>query len=434
MVPSPMEPIDEFARGTEHLEDRAHLAARLARGERLRIKLGVDPTAPDLHLGHTVPLRRLRAWQETGHTAVIIIGDWTARIGDPSGRSETRPALSAEAVVAHAQTYLAQLFLILDRGRTEVRWQSEWFATMDLAELLRLAASRTVQQMLQRNDFSERLREGRSIGVHELFYPLLQGYDSVAVDADVEIGGTDQLFNLLAARDVQRFYGRAEPQDVVTFPLLEGLDGERKMSKSYDNYIGIAEPPDEQYGKAMSIPDGLIVKYMELVTDLPAAEVERYRRDLANDDVNPRDAKAVLAGAIVRQFHGEAAAEVAAERFRRVHGEGGLPQDMLEVAWPWNGEATGVRFVVDALRDAGIPLSRNEVRRLIEQRGVALVDPGDGNRAHVLETDPIRLILAGADPDGPRVVAAGAPDGAWAVRPGVVLRIGKRRFVRLVAQ
>ncbi|HEY6380088.1 MAG TPA: tyrosine--tRNA ligase [Candidatus Dormibacteraeota bacterium] len=429
-----MQPIDEFARGTEHLEDRAHLAARLARGERLRIKLGVDPTAPDLHLGHTVPLRRLRAWQETGHTAVIIIGDWTARIGDPSGRSETRPPLSAEAVAANAQTYLAQLFLILDRASTEVRWQSEWFATMDLAHVLRLAASRTVQQMLQRNDFSERLRAGRSIGVHELFYPLLQGYDSVAVDADVEIGGTDQLFNLLAARDVQRFYGRAEPQDVVTFPLLEGLDGERKMSKSYDNYIGIAEPPEEQYGKAMSLPDRLIVKYMELVTDLPASEVERYRRALANDDVNPRDAKAALAEAIVRQFHGGAAAQVAAERFQRVHGEGGLPPDMPEVAWPWSGEATGVGLVVDALGEAGIPLSRNEIRRLIEQRGVTLIDTGDGNRAHLLEADAVRLILDGTPSDGPRVVPAAAAGGPWAVRPGVVLRIGKRRFVRLVAQ
>src|SRR5580704_12414803 len=232
--PAMSQSVDEFARGTEHLEDRAHLASRLERGDRLRIKFGVDPTAPDIHLGHTVPMRRLRAWQEAGHLPVIIIGDWTARIGDPTGRSETRPPLSPEMVAANAQTYLDQLFSILDRERTEVRFQSEWFDGIGLAEILRLCAGRTVGQLLQRADFSERMAAERPIGVHELLYPLLQGYDSVAVDADLEIGGTDQLFNLLAARDVQRWYGRPA-QDVATFPILEGTDGVRKMSKSYGN-------------------------------------------------------------------------------------------------------------------------------------------------------------------------------------------------------
>jgi tyrosyl-tRNA synthetase len=426
-----MEPIDEFARGTEHLEARDHLAARLARGERLRIKFGVDPTAPDLHLGHTVPLRRLRAWQDAGHTAVIIIGDWTARIGDPSGRSETRPPLSAAEVAEHAETYLAQLFLVLDRERTEVRWQSEWFAPMDLADVLRLAASRTVQQMLQRNDFSERMRDGHAISVHELLYPLLQGYDSVAVDADVEIGGTDQLFNLLAARDVQRFYGRTEPQDVVTFPLLEGLDGIRKMSKSYGNYIGVTEPPDEQYGKAMSLPDSLILKYMELATDLPVEEVERYSSALATDDYNPRDAKAALASAIVRQFHGEQAARSAELNFRRVHGEGGLPVEMPEATLRLSGEYQSLNLVHDALQSAGITRSRNEIRRLINQRGVSLIDTANRDESHVLEAADVMLRFEDSDPGARRVTSN--LEGPWIVRPGAVLRIGKRQFVRLVS-
>ena len=402
-----MQTIDEFTRGTEHVEDRDHLAARLDRGELLRIKFGVDPTAPDLHLGHTVPMRRLRAWQEAGHTAVIIIGDWTARIGDPSGRSETRPPLSAEQVEENAKTYLAQLFSILDRAHTEVRFQSEWFTPMGLADVLRLAASRTVQQMLQRKDFSDRVREGHPISTHELLYPLLQGYDSVAVDADVEIGGTDQLFNLLAARDVQRFYGRAEAQDVVTFPLLEGLDGVRKMSKSYDNYIGVAEAPEQQYGKAMSIPDQLIVRYLTLVTDVPAAEIERISADLAIDGMNPRDAKAILARAIVRQFHGDQAAAAAESRFRAVVGGGAVPDDTLEVA-----VAAGARDAFELVREVagaiGLSLSNNELRRNLEQGGVRLLPPGSADWTVL------------------------APGDSVALEDGAVLKIGKRAFARLV--
>jgi len=402
-----MQTIDEFTRGTEHVEDREHLAARLARGDLLRIKFGVDPTAPDLHLGHTVPMRRLRAWQEAGHTAVIIIGDWTARIGDPSGRSETRPPLGAEQVEENAKTYLAQLFSILDPAATEVRFQSEWFTPMGLADVLRLAASRTVQQMLQRKDFSDRLGEGHPISIHELLYPLLQGYDSVAVDADVEIGGTDQLFNLLAARDVQRFYGRAEAQDVVTFPLLEGLDGVRKMSKSYDNYIGVAEAPEQQYGKAMSLPDSLIVRYLTLVTDVPAAEIERISRDLARDGMNPRDAKATLARAIVRQFHGELAAAAAESRFRAVVGGGAVPDDTVEVAI-----APGARDAYDLVREVaaaiGLSLSNNELRRNLEQGGVRLLPPGSADWTVL------------------------APGDTPSLQDGAVLKIGKRAFARLV--
>ncbi|TMD08477.1 MAG: tyrosine--tRNA ligase [Chloroflexi bacterium] len=422
--------LNDFARGTEHLEDREHLAARLAKGDRLRIKFGVDPTAPDIHLGHTVPMRRLRVWQEAGHLPVIIIGDWTARIGDPTGRSETRPPLSAETVAANAQTYLDQLFAILDRERTEVRFQSEWFDGIGLAEILRLCAGRTVQQLMQRADFSERMAAERPIGVHELLYPLLQGYDSVAVDADLEIGGTDQLFNLLAARDVQRWYGKPV-QDVATFPILEGTDGVRKMSKSYGNYIGVAEPPEEQYGKAMSIPDTLIVRWLALATDVPAAEVEEIARGLAAEEVNPRDAKARLARAIVTQFHGAAAAEAAEAAFRRVHGGGGMPDDVPEAALPTGAEARdAVGFVADALRGVGDGRSGSELRRNFSQGGVTLNDPDAGVRLVLTDPrTPVRFTANGSA-GGPRVVAG---EGGVTVHPGAIVQIGKRLFIRCVA-
>ena len=397
--------IAEFARGAEHLEDRAHLTRRLARGAALRIKWGVDPTAPDIHLGHTVPMRALRRWQDAGHLPVIIIGDWTARIGDPTGRTVTRPPLSAGTVAANARTYLDQLFVILDRERTEVRFQSEWFDPMGLAEVIRLATSRTVQQLLQRSDFSARMADERPIGVHELLYPLLQGYDSVAVKADVEIGGTDQLFNLLAARDVQRHYGATEMQDVVTFPLLEGLDGVRKMSKSYDNYIGVAEPPSAQYGKAMSLPDSLITRYMTLITDLDAAEVDRYARELSVDAINPRDAKAALAAAIVRQYHGAEAAEAAAAEFRAVTRGGGVPDDVAEVAVP-AGEMTALALARAVLAATGQAMSGADLRRLLGQNGVTLRS-GEGAFT-VLTADQL------VEP-----------------RRGDVLKLGKRGFARL---
>jgi len=423
--------IDEFARGTEHLEDREHLAARLASGDRLRIKFGVDPTAPDIHLGHTVPMRRLRAWQEAGHLPVIIIGDWTARIGDPTGRSETRPPLSAETVAANARTYLDQLFAILDRERTEVRFQSEWFDGIGLSEILRLCAGRTVQQLMQRADFSERMAAERPIGVHELLYPLLQGYDSVAVDADLEIGGTDQLFNLLAARDVQRWYGKPV-QDVATFPILEGTDGVRKMSKSYGNYIGVAEPPEEQYGKAMSIPDDMIVRWLTLVTDVPGAEVEEIARGLAAEEVNPRDAKARLARAIVTQFHGAGAAEAAEAAFRRVHSAGGIPENPPEAALPiGDAERDAVGFVGDALRGAGEEVkSSSWLRQVFAQGGVTVNDPDAGIRHRLTDPKtPIRFAANGPSSE-PRVVVT--EDGVT-LRPGAVVQVGKRVFIRCVA-
>ena len=287
-----------------------HLRGRLERGEKLRIKLGLDPTAPDIHIGHLVVLEVLRAFQDEGHTVVAIIGDFTARIGDPSGRSETRPVLSQEQVEANARTYFDQIYRVLDPARTEVHGNAEWLAEFRGADVLRLLGTQTLQSVLQREDFAQRLRKGSPIGAHEILYSFNQAYDSVAIRADVEIGGTDQLFNLLFGREIQRAYGQ-EPQDIATFPLLEGLDGVQKMSKSLGNYIGIAEPAEKIYGKTMSIRDTLIEKYLRLVSGLDAEEVSRT---LA---LEPRDAKAALARALVGRLHGEEAARRAEEDFDR---------------------------------------------------------------------------------------------------------------------
>ena len=289
-----------------HVEE--HLKSRLDRGEMLRVKLGLDPTAPDLHVGHLVVLDVLRAFQDDGHTVVLIIGDYTAMIGDPSGRSETRPMLTPDQVAINAETYFEQVDLVLDRKKIEVRHNSEWLAAMTAADVLRLLGKATLQQVLQREDFADRIKEGAAIGAHEILYPFNQAYDSVAVQADVEIGGTDQLFNLLFGREIQKSYGQ-EPQDIAVFPLLEGTDGTQKMSKSLGNYIGISEPPKEIYGKTMSIPDQLIEKYIRLISGLSRAEQDQV---LA---MKPRDAKAALARQLVKRLHGEEAARDAETDF-----------------------------------------------------------------------------------------------------------------------
>src|SRR5207253_7925979 len=289
-----------------HVED--HLRARLERGDRLRVKLGLDPTAPDLHVGHLVVLDTLRMFQDEGHTVVVIIGDYTGMIGDPSGRSETRPMLTEEQIARNAETDFEQVDLVLDRSKIEVRRNSEWLASMTAADILRLLAKATLQQVLQREDFAERLKSGASIGAHEILYPFNQAYDSVAVEADVEIGGTDQLFNLLFGREIQKAYGQ-EPQDVAVFPLLEGTDGVQKMSKSLGNYIGINEPPEQIYGKTMSIRDELIERYVRLVSGL---DPKQQAEVLA---LGPRDAKAALARQLVDRLHGDEAAKRAEEDF-----------------------------------------------------------------------------------------------------------------------
>ncbi len=350
----------------ERLRERAveikvedHLRSRLERGDRLRVKLGLDPTAPDLHVGHLVVLDALRAFQDDGHTVVLIVGDYTALIGDPSGRSETRPVLSREQIDANAKTYFEQIYLVLDRERTEVHSNSEWLGAMGAADVLRLMGKATLQQVLQREDFAERLKAGTPIGAHEILYPFNQAYDSVAIRADVEIGGTDQLFNLLFGREIQKAYGQ-EPQDIAVFQLLEGLDGSQKMSKSLNNYIGLTEPPAEVYGKTMSIPDSLTEKYLRLVSGLSGPELDRV---LA---LKPRDAKAALARQLVKRLYGDDGAGKAEAEFDARFRKREAPEEMSELA------AENPADLVSSIVQAGFAKSRGDARRLIDQGGIRI--------------------------------------------------------------
>jgi tyrosyl-tRNA synthetase len=339
-----------------HVAD--HLRSRIERGDRLRVKLGLDPTAPDLHIGHLVVLDTLRMFQDEGHTVVVIIGDYTGLIGDPSGRSVTRPMLSEEEIARNAETYFKQLELVLDRSKIEVRHNSEWLATMSAADILRLMAKATLQQVLQREDFADRFKDGTPISAHEILYPFNQAYDSVAVRADVEIGGTDQLFNLLFGREIQKAYGQ-EPQDIAVFPLLEGTDGILKMGKSLNNYIGLTEPPEEIYGKTMSISDSLIEKYVRLVSGLGRPEQDEI---LA---MKPRDAKAALARQLVVRLHGEGAARRAEDDFNTKFRKREIPAERE----PYDGTPADL---VSLLVDTRVASSRNDARRLIEQGGVRI--------------------------------------------------------------
>jgi tyrosyl-tRNA synthetase len=315
-------PYDEFVRA-------------LQSGRSLRLKMGFDPSAPDLTLGHAVGLRKLRQLQDLGHRVVIIVGDWTARIGDPSGVSKTRPMLTEEQVKANAETYLKQFFRIVDREMTEVRWQSEWFDNFTLTNVVRLAAKFTVAQMLERADFAERFATQKPISIHELLYPLLQAYDSVAVKADVEFGGTDQKFNLMVGRELQPDFEQ-KPQIVYTVPILVGTDGDVKMSKSLGNYVAVEDPPNEMYGKLMSVPDKLIADYIELLTDVPDDEVAAIRESIEKRTANPRDAKMRMAREIVAQFHGAEAAEAAEDAFVRTFSKGELPEKVPDWPLPFN--------------------------------------------------------------------------------------------------
>jgi tyrosyl-tRNA synthetase len=351
---------EAVTQGAVEVVDREHLRGRVERGDRLRVKLGLDPTRPDIHVGHTVVLRALRRYQEHGHQAVLIIGDWTARIGDPSGQNITRPQLTKEEVDAAAKTYLDQAWKILDQAETEVRLQSEWFDKMRLEDVVQLTSRYTVARMLAREDFAKRMKEGRPVGMHELLYPLLQAYDSVAVKSDLELGGTDQTFNLLVGRDIQEAYGQPA-QDIQTMPLLEGLDGVQKMSKSLDNYIGIAEPPEVIYRKAMSVPDRLITRYLQLVTDISPEELAAEERAL-RDGANPRDVKQRLAERIVRQFHPGAEPS----DYRRE--SGGFKSDGPAISELQPGERT----IAQLFLDAGLVASKSEARRLVAQKGLTI--------------------------------------------------------------
>jgi tyrosyl-tRNA synthetase len=361
------EQIAELERGADEVLTRPDLVKKLKRGTPLHIKAGFDPTAPDLHLGHTVLLNKMRQFQQFGHNVTFLIGDFTGLIGDPSGRNATRPALSSEEIQANARTYEAQVFKILDKNRTRVDFNSRWLGKLSSADMIRLAAHYTVARMLERDDFSRRYKAGQPISIHEFLYPLAQGYDSVAMKADVELGGTDQKFNLLVGRSLQEAYGQ-EPQVVLTTPLLEGLDGVNKMSKSLGNYIGIAEDPDTMFGKVMSISDELMWRYFELLSFRPLAVI-RALRQAAQEGRNPRDIKFELARELVARFHDAAAAERAQGEFiARFQGRG-VPEKIDTVQLTLEGAPLRVANV---LKSAGLVASTSEANRLIDQGGVRM--------------------------------------------------------------
>ncbi|CAL1240116.1 tyrosine--tRNA ligase [Candidatus Methylocalor cossyra] len=359
------EALAQIRRGTAEILREEELAQRLAEGRPLRIKAGFDPTAPDLHLGHTVLLNKLRQFQELGHEALFLIGDFTGMIGDPTGKSATRKPLSRDQVIDNAKSYEEQIYKVLHPEKTLVMFNSSWMNGMSCAELIQLAAKHTVARMLEREDFSSRYKNGQPIAIHEFLYPLLQGYDSVAMRADVELGGTDQKFNLLVGRQLQEAYGQA-PQVVITMPILEGLDGVHKMSKSLGNYIGITEPPDEMFGKLMSISDSLMWRYMELLSFTPLEEIAGWKRACA-EGANPRDYKVRLAQEIVARFHGQAAAVSALANFEARFRQGRLPEDLEERVLTVEGAASPLAHV---LKDAGLTASTSESYRLVQQGGV----------------------------------------------------------------
>jgi tyrosyl-tRNA synthetase len=388
-------------RGTVEVISGEELSRKVAASARekrpLRVKAGFDPTAPDLHLGHTVLIQKLKHFQEAGHQVVFLIGDFTGMIGDPSGKSETRKALTREDVEQNAVTYKEQIFKILDPERTEVRFNSEWLSPLRIEEMVRVAAQMTVARMLERDDFRKRYEEERPISIHEFLYPLFQGYDSVALRADVEFGGTDQKFNLLVGRDLQRAYGQ-EPQVVMTTPLLVGLDGVNKMSKSLGNYVGITEPPETIFGKMMSVSDGLMVMYYELLSDIGVAELAALKEGLSDGSRHPMDAKIALAREIVARFHGAAAARVAEDGFRGRFSRKEFPDDARRVELAADGGTPDLATLVS--RVSGSFTSKSAARRLIAQGGVEV----NGERA----TDPSVLLPSPAE---------------------IRLKIGKKEFV-----
>jgi len=360
--------IETIRRGCEELIVEEELVKKLQSGRKLRVKLGLDPTAPDLHLGHTVVINKLRHFQELGHQVQFLIGDFTGMIGDPTGKNQTRPPLSREQILANAQSYRDQAFKILDPERTQILFNSEWSDKLGAEGIIRLAAKYTVSQLLERDDFSRRFREERPIAVHELLYPLMQGYDSVAMKADVELGGTDQKFNLLVGRELQRAWGQ-EPQCIITMPLLEGLDGKEKMSKSLANYVGIAEAPQEIFGKLMSVSDELMWRYIELLSFEPLSTVKRWKSEV-DAGRNPREIKVLFAKEIVTRFHSKSAADRAEQEF------GGEPQDMRELFYPADGLS-----ITQLLKQLNLVPSTNEASRLIEQGGVKVNDQRVSDRA-----------------------------------------------------
>lgn len=394
------EQLEFLKKGTVDLIREEDLKAKLESAAKtknpLRIKLGLDPTAPDIHVGHTVVIRKLKAFQDLGHTVIFLIGDFTGMIGDPSGKNVTRPPLSREEIDANAETYKAQMFKLLDPEKTELRFNAEWMDKFTAADFVKLCAKTTVRQILERDDFTKRMADEKPISLHELLYPLVQGYDSVALESDVELGGTDQKFNLLMGRNLQREFAQ-EPQVIMTTPLLEGLDGVNKMSKSLNNYIGITEPANEMFGKIMSISDELMWKYYELLTDLSPSEISNLRSEIEKGE-NPRDVKVRLAKLIIKDFHSLAEADAAEEDFTRRFVQKKVPEKIEE-----KHIAAGGHNLAQLLADTGLAGSKGEARRLIEQGGVKV----NGEKATASNAD----------------IAINTE--------GVLIQVGKRKFLRL---
>ncbi len=393
--------IEVIKRGAVDLVTEEELRERLKKAQAenrpLRVKLGLDPTAPDLHLGHTVVLQKLKQFQELGHTAIFLIGDFTGMIGDPTGRIETRPALSKEELLANAETYKKQVFKILDPEKTEIRFNSEWFEAMNASDMIRLCAKYTMARMMEREDFRNRFQNNIPISIHEFLYPLVQGYDSVALRADVELGGHDQIFNLYVGRDLQRAYGQ-EAQIIVTVPLLEGIDGVNKMSKSYNNYVGIDEPPDVMFGKLMSISDELMLKYYELLSDITIEELNALKEGIKNGTIHPKDAKVRFAKEIIARFHSKDAAEAAHINFEKVFKEKEIPED-IETIEVKKDEID--RWLPRLLLNIGMVSSTSEGKRMINQGAVTI----NGEKA-TSEDTPISEAL--------------------------IIKLGKRKFKKII--
>lgn len=390
------ESLDLIRRGTDEILLEADLVERLKTGKPLRVKAGFDPTAPDLHLGHTVLLNKMRQFQDLGHTVLFLIGDFTGMIGDPSGKNETRPPLTREQVAENATTYQKQVFKVLDPQKTEVCFNSAWMDKLSPVDLIKLAATHTVARMLERDDFHKRYTNGHAIAIHEFLYPLLQGYDSVAMQADVELGGTDQKFNLLMGRELQKHFGQ-KPQTVITLPLLPGLDGVKKMSKSLGNYIGIDEAPSEIFGKVMSISDETMWVYFELISFKSMAEITRFKQEVA-EGKNPRDIKFLLAEEIVERFHDRAAAIDAHKKFVEQFQQGMIPENLEKVQL-----AAGMK-IANVIKEAGLTASTSEALRMIQQGAVKI----DGDRLTDLE-----FVLPG--------------------NKEIILQVGKRRFIKVLS-
>ena len=401
---TPEEQLHIISSGTARIVPESALLEKLKRGKPLNIKLGVDPTAPDIHIGHAVPLRKLRQFQDLGHEVTLIIGDGTALIGDPSGRNSTRPQLSREQIKANAETYVNQAFKILDPEKTTLRYNSEWILSLNMEELLKLMAQFTVARILERDDFHNRYTSNLPISLHEFMYPVMQAYDSVVIKADVELGGTDQLFNLLAGRELMEKLGM-EPQVCLTLPLLEGTDGVKKMSKSYGNYIGLTDEPSDMFGKVMSIPDELMVKYYRLASTESVSAIDEIEAGLANDELHPNKVKRALARNIVAAYYDEAQANAAEEQFDLVFKKHDVPDDIAEYTPDLTPNEEGLVYLAKIIHDAGLAQSVGEARRLIDGGGVKL--NGDAVAPKTYNVEPEKL-------------------------KNCVLQVGKRKFIKLV--